>query len=415
MRTYEEVLSLMDSGWRVDDAGRLNFLRQVNKWLGQPDRQLRIVHVVGTNGKGSVVEMTARILEAADYQVGTFTSPALFDAREQVQLNHHNISKSAVVHWYEHIRTVLMAHGEEPAALSAFEYWTFMALLYFADAHVDVAIIEAGLGGKQDATHVISRPAVVAGTPISLDHMQWLGDTLEAIATNKAAVIQPGSRVVSAQQEPRVTAILQHATQQAQATWQAIDVPVEILVDTPAQLRLQIAGVPYELGLRGQMQAENVRLVWQILAQLDLPTTPENRQLGLSQATLFGRLTVTGQVIYDGAHNPAGAQQLANELDRWGLRGHVILILGMLADKDTTAIQAALTPLARQVIGVTADNQRAMLAADFAQQTATLGEAMTQAKQLATATDWIVVAGSFYTIKGVITHGDLASEHDAFI
>ena len=93
MRTYEEVLSLMDSGWRVDDAGRLNFLRQVNKWLGQPDRQLRIVHVVGTNGKGSVVEMTARILEAADYQVGTFTSPALFDAREQVQLNHHSMSK----------------------------------------------------------------------------------------------------------------------------------------------------------------------------------------------------------------------------------------------------------------------------------------------------------------------------------
>lgn len=87
----------------------------------------------------------------------------------------------------------------------------------------------------------------------------------------------------------------------------------------------------------------------------------------------------------------------------------------MLADKDTTAIQAVLTPLARQVIGVTADNQRAMLAADFAQQTATLGEAMTQAKQRATATDWIVVAGSFYTIKGVITHGDLASEHDAFI
>ncbi|MFS1786188.1 glutamate ligase domain-containing protein [Weissella cibaria] len=256
---------------------------------------------------------------------------------------------------------------------------------------------------------------MVAVTPISLDHMQWLGDTLEAIATNKAAVIQPGSRVVSAQQEPRVTAILQHATQQAQATWQAIDVPVEILVDTPAQLRLQIAGAPYELGLRGQMQAENVRLVWQILARLDLPTTPENRQLGLSQATLFGRLTVTGQVIYDGAHNPAGAQQLANELDRWGLRGHVILILGMLADKDTTAIQAALTPLARQVIGVTADNQRAMLATDIAQHTATLGEAMTQAKQLATATDWIVVAGSFYTIKGVITHGDLASEHDAFI
>lgn len=138
--------------------------------------------------------------------------------------------------------------------------------------------------------------------------------------------------------------------------------------------------------------------------QRHLPTAPENRQLVLSQATLFGRLTVTGRVIYDGAYNPAGAQQLANELNRWVLRGHVILILGMLADKDTAAIQTALTPLARQVIGVTADNQRV-----------TLGEAMTQAKQLAAAADWIVVAGSFYTIKGVMTHGDLASEHDAFI
>ena len=406
MMTYEEVLAEMDHTWRVNDDNRIAFLREVSDWLGNPDRDMYIVHVTGTNGKGSVVERAASALEDAGYVVGTFTSPAIFDDREQVQINHNQIPKKNFVVFYQIIRDTLIAHGYSAQSLSAFEYWTFIALLGFEMSGVDLAIIEAGMGGKYDATHLITQPKIVAFTEISLDHMQWLGKTVAEIAANKAELIMPGSYVMSAKQEPVVSRILKERTALVKANW-CVSL-CESQTDTERANRIDAQKNLYH--------DENVCLASQILdAIIGDRISPEAKMSGLSKAKLFGRLTVFEDegILVDGAHNRGSAQHLADNINMCGLSGHFILILGMLADKETAVIQSILAPHANHIIGVTPDNARALPGDQISSHTEPLDKALEVAKSMRQPGEWIVVAGSFYTIKGVIGDEYLAREWDA--
>ena len=405
MMTYEEVLAEMDHTWRVNDDNRIALLRQVNDWLGNTDQSLRIVHVTGTNGKGTVIEMTSSILAEAGYAVGTFTSPAIFDDCEQIQLNHKQIPKPNFVALYQIIRDVLLTHGYSAQSLSAFEYWTLIALLAFSLNNVDVAIIEAGMGGKNDATHLIARPGVVAFTEISLDHMQWLGETVTEIAANKAALIMPGSYVVSATQHPDVSRILKGRTALMKANWYTSLCQLQ-----PDDVRANISDGE-KLG-----HDENMCLVFQILNILTGDKISiKTKSLGLAKAKLFGRQTVfkDESVIVDGAHNRGSAQKLADIIAKWRLSGKVILILGMLEYKETDVIQETLAPHARHIIGVTPDNPRALPGEQISEHTEPLDKALEVAKSMRQPGEWIVVAGSFYTIKGVIGDEYLVREWDA--
>jgi len=313
----------------------------------------------------------------------------------------------------------LVAHDRTIDDLSYFEVWTIVALLVFQAEHVTYAILEAGLGGRDDATHMVGQAAVVAYTEIGLDHQNILGQTLAEIAQNKADLITPGALVVSDLAQPaEVLTILKTTTQAKQATWAAQPVTVTVRQDTPAGLAVSVAGEHYQLGLVGAFQRRNLSVVWQILAALEqrdqVMFDVAARRRGLAQAQMLGRMQVdqTRHILWDGAHNEDAAQGLVASLTNWALPERPILVLGVLADKNYHQMLTILLPLVSAVITVTPNNPRALSATALAEAvqaidanlpvTALDKDPLTYAMaQRTSPSQYIVVAGSFYTLNAV--------------
>lgn len=417
--TYQTIQQQLDKGWRVFDPNRLTFLRQVLQWVGQPDQGLTIIQIAGTNGKGSTGAMLREVLHAHGETVGHFASPAVFNDREQIWLNGQFVTKTAWVSAYEQLLDALNRHDRTIAALSYFEVWTIVALLVFQAEHVTYAIMEAGLGGRDDATHMVGQAAVVAYTEIGLDHQNILGQTLAEIAQNKADLITPGARVVSDLAQPdEVLTILKATTAAKQATWAAQPVAVDVKQDTPAGLVVSVAGERYQLGLVGAFQRRNLGVVWQILAALEtrdqLSIDVATRRRGLSQAHMLGRMQVdsTRHILWDGAHNEDAAQGLVATLKNWALPERPILVLGVLADKNYQQMLNILLPMVSAVITVTPNNPRALSATALAKTVQAVAAEMPVTAvdqdplayaiaQRTSPSQYIIVAGSFYTLNAV--------------
>lgn len=417
--TYQTIQQQLDKGWRVFDPNRLTFLRQVLQWVGQPDQDLTIIQIAGTNGKGSTGAMLREVLRAHGETVGHFASPAVFNDREQIWLNGQFVTETDWVTAYHQLLQALVAHDRTIDDLSYFEVWTIVALLVFQAEHVTYAILEAGLGGRDDATHMVGQAAVVAYTEIGLDHQNILGQTLAEIAQNKADLITPGALVVSDLAQPaEVLTILKTTTQAKQATWAAQPVTVTVRQDTPAGLAVSVAGEHYQLGLVGAFQRRNLSVVWQILAALEqrdqVMFDVAARRRGLAQAQMLGRMQVdqTRHILWDGAHNEDAAQGLVASLTNWALPERPILVLGVLADKNYHQMLTILLPLVSAVITVTPNNPRALSATALAEAvqaidanlpvTALDKDPLTYAMaQRTSPSQYIVVAGSFYTLNAV--------------
>ena len=417
--TYQTIQQQLDKGWRVFDPNRLTFLRQVLQWVGQPDQALTIIQIAGTNGKGSTGAMLREVLRANGETVGHFSSPAVFNDREQIWLNGQFVTETAWISAYEQLHDALNRHGLTIAALSYFEVWTIVALLVFQAEHVTYAIMEAGLGGRDDATHMVGQAAVVAYTEIGLDHQNILGQTLAEIAQNKADLITPGALVVGDIAQPaEVLAILKATTAAKQATWAAQVVSVVVKQDTPAGLVVSVAGERYQLGLVGAFQRRNLGVVWQILAALEmrdqLSIDVATRRRGLAQAHMLGRMHVdpTRHILWDGAHNEDAVQGLVATLKNWALPERPILVLGVLADKNYQQMLNILLPMVSAVITVTPNNPRALSAAALAKAVQAVAPempvtVMDQAPlayamaQRTSPSQYIIVAGSFYTLNQV--------------
>ena len=417
--TYQTIQQQLDKGWRVFDPNRLTFLRQVLQWVGQPDQDLTIIQIAGTNGKGSTGAMLREVLRAHGETVGHFASPAVFNDREQIWLNGQFVTETVWVTAYHQLLQALVAHDRTIDDLSYFEVWTIIALLVFQAEHVTYAILEAGLGGRDDATHMVGQAAVVAYTEIGLDHQNILGQTLAEIAQNKADLITPGTLVVSDLAQPaEVLTILKTTTQAKQATWAAQPVTVTVRQDTPAGLAVSVAGEHYQLGLVGAFQRRNLSVVWQILAALEqrdqVMFDVATRRRGLAQAQMLGRMQVdqTRHILWDGAHNEDAAQGLVASLTNWALPERPILVLGVLADKNYHQMLNILLPLVSAVITVTPNNPRALSATALAEAvqaidanlpvTAMDQDPLTYAMaQRTSPSQYIVVAGSFYTLNAV--------------
>ncbi len=417
--TYQTIQQQLDKGWRVFDPNRLTFLRQVLQWVGQPDQGLTIIQIAGTNGKGSTGAMLREVLHAHGETVGHFASPAVFNDREQIWLNGQFVTETAWVSAYEQLLDALNRHDLTIAALSYFEVWTIVALLVFQAEHVTYAIMEAGLGGRDDATHMVGQAAVVAYTEIGFDHQNILGQTLAEIAQNKADLITPGARVVSDLTQPdEVLTILKATTAAKQATWAAQPVAVDVKQDTPAGLVVSVAGERYQLGLVGAFQRRNLGVVWQILAALEtrdqLRIDVATRRRGLAQAHMLGRMQVDPErhILWDGAHNEDAAQGLVATLNNWALPERPILVLGVLADKNYQQMLNLLLPLVSAVITVTPNNPRALSAASLAKTVQAVAAEMPVTAvdqdplayaiaQRTSPSQYIIVAGSFYTLNQV--------------
>ncbi|WP_372503582.1 bifunctional folylpolyglutamate synthase/dihydrofolate synthase [Acididesulfobacillus acetoxydans] len=369
---YGEALAYLVGLTKFGMNFGLDRIRELLRRLGNPEQSLRIIHVGGTNGKGSTTLMTAEILRAAGCKVGMFTSPHLHDYRERMVINGEMVPKAAVVRLIERLKPHLeemVAQGLEHP--TEFEVNTAMCLVYFAEEEVDFALLEVGLGGEIDSTNVV-RPLVSVITNVGMDHMDYLGPDIPAIARNKAGIIKPHSVVITAARRPEVVAILRERAREAgDPFWQVgEDVRWESRWSGETEQEFDLYGLygaypKLHLTLIGAHQLENAATavtICEILRVAYGVTIPRPAiYAGLKRAKWPGRLellSVTPKVLLDGAHNYDGARVLVQSLPLFQRR-RLVFVLGMLADKERERVVDLLAPLADEIIVTKPNSPRA--------------------------------------------------------
>ncbi len=291
--------------------------------LGDPHRVLPTIHVGGTNGKGSVTTLVAAALAAAGWRVGVYTSPHLVDFRERITVGGAPIGEAAVATWPELLRDEIEATGA-----TFFEAATAIAFADLAARGAEIAVIEVGLGGRLDSTNVV-RPLVSGVTKIAMDHQKYLGDTLEAIAREKAWIAKPGVPFVIGERDPAVVAILKEEARRAVRT-----------VDPTGRVDLRVLPPDYEwvapLRLVGAHQRRNAAVAHGILMALPRPYRPGPAAIeaGFSTAFIPGRLDRRGRWLFDVAHNPDGVRALVRALGDLAPPRPLTALVSILGDKD---------------------------------------------------------------------------------
>lgn len=353
----------------------LDNVRALTAELGHPEQAYRTVIVAGTNGKGSVAAFTSRALHAAGHRVGLYTSPHLVTLTERYRIDEAEVSAAALGRALDTVldtEAQLHRTGRLPTLATYFEIATVAAFELFREAGVEVAVLEVGLGGRFDATNVAAAP-FAAITSIALDHTAYLGDTLEAIAAEKAGVVMPGAHVVSGVRDEGPARAIRHAATAAGATLVEAHAEVAASVtlhghETWATLRTRRAAYgPLRLALNGRHQADNAAVAVRLLETLDAAgiTVPHDAiEAGLRDASWPGRLQVIERpqrplLIVDGAHNPAGATALGAWLREAGLVP-VVLVLAVMRDKDLPSMLPPLLDCAISVVTTTVHPPRGL-------------------------------------------------------
>jgi dihydrofolate synthase/folylpolyglutamate synthase len=412
----------------------LDRMRMLLKHLGNPQTKFKTAHIAGTKGKGSTCHMLASMLQSGGLKTGLYTSPHLVDMRERIRINGELISHENVVALVKRIEPALrrMAHGGLRPTF--FEIFTAMSFCYFADQHVDIAVIETGMGGRLDSTNVIT-PEVCAITNISKDHMSVLGHTLPKIAEEKAGIFKKDVPAVTCQQEPEVTAVLRRIAATNKAPLQVVGEDVEFSyrfeITRPIGPHMRVCmtteGNRFEhlaVPLMGEHQAVNCGLALAMLDKLhrggltfDLPKALE----GLSRVKIPGRLEIVNrepQVIIDGAHNAASMQALFRGVGQHIPYDSMVVIFGCNCDKDIDGMLEKISLGADKVIFTkSSNNPKAADPAELsnlyterygkmAQVAESFEHAMEIAERAITREDLIVITGSFYLIGEAKVHFD---------
>jgi dihydrofolate synthase / folylpolyglutamate synthase len=336
----------------------LDRIRLVLDALGRPQDSRRFVHVAGTNGKGSVCAMIESALRAGGQRTGLFTSPHLAEPTERIRIDGRPIGSGDFAEAFNRVHTAseeLLAAGAIDLHPTYFETVTAMAMLVFAERKTDRVVLEVGLGGRLDATNVVS-PELCVITPIDFDHEMYLGRSIEAIAGEKAGILKPGVPAVFARQRPEAEAVLSaRATDVARTSdWRVRDLE---LTARESRFRLEPVRLNLVCPLAGEHQVENAVTAARALDRLGVP--PAVIEQGIAAAQWPGRLERVSErpeIIVDGAHNPAGARALAAYITRFYAGRRVRLIFGAMRDKAVAEIGGILFPLAAEVI-VTAPRQ----------------------------------------------------------
>lgn len=425
--TYQQITKKMDGPWRVrPEAGnRVGMLQEILRWMGHPESKRRVIHIVGTNGKGSTGVMLAKILVTAGYKVGHFSTPAILNDREVITTNGEMISESDFVSSYKRVLEEVTAHGGDEDTLSKFEWWTLVALDYFARKEMDFVILEAGVGGTRDATNVIEKPLVVAFTKISYDHVGLLGNDLLEIAQDKAGAIKAGASIVNYPgQDIEVYHLLHDKAEEVGAIWNPNPKPVITIVQSsPSGLVLnadQFEGL--KLSLTGAYQANNLSTVLQIVTVLKsrgFEIKDVDVAEALAHVKIQGRMEFDAErnILYDGAHNPDGIISLVASIRSWHLPFKPVVVLGLLKGKNYHDMLEELLPHVDTVIAVTPDSDRAMSADELAAKIVMMSNvdveiaddpsaAITLARRVRESSEaLILVTGSFYTLRAIESEG----------
>ena len=383
----------------------------LDEHLGHPHRSYRTIHIAGTNGKGSCSHTLAAILQEAGYRVGLYTSPHLLDFRERIRVNGQPVPEEYVIRFVEEERAFF-----EPLHPSFFELTTAMAFRYFADAGVDVAVVEVGLGGRLDCTNII-RPDLCIITNISLDHVQFLGNTLAKIAGEKAGIIKPGIPVVIGETTPETRPVF---AKRAEETGAPIHFAEEEAVrDYPDM----------EFELKGLYQAKNSRTLLAalpLLQEAGYRIREEHIRSGFARVTeltgLMGRwqkLQEHPMLVCDTGHNVGGIQYVAEQLRRLVCR-QLHIVIGMVNDKDVRGV-LALLPREAVYYFTQASVKRALPAEQLARLAAEAGlegevypdvsSAVRAAQEKSLPEDFIFVGGSTFIVADLLAGRDALNLH----
>jgi dihydrofolate synthase/folylpolyglutamate synthase len=392
-----------------------NITRLLNH-LGDPHRRFRSAHVAGTNGKGSVTAMTAEVLQEAGYVTGLYTSPHLVDFRERIRVNGRCITEGAMLRLAEEVREFAERSSAPEERLTFFDLTTAIAFAHFADEGIEVAAVEVGMGGRLDATNVLV-PDACAITKIGLEHTAYLGNTIEAIAGEKAGIIKDGVPVVSIEQDDRALLVFREMAAQRGAPLKVVgrDVSFQIVSSTMdgTEVWVEELGSVVQLPLLGRYQGENCALACGLLTELmrrGLYIPDEAVFGGMSKVQWPGRMEIVSRcptVMLDVTHTPDGAREVSSEVSRL-LGDQIILVLGVLNDKDLHCIARWFGPLARAAVATAPATRRAFSPSVVAEALRPhcpavevvdgVPAAVDRAASLASADNAVLVTGSLYTV-----------------
>ena len=408
---------------------RLEPTRRAVELLGDPQRSYKVIHVTGTNGKTSTTRFIERILREHGLRTGRFTSPHLVRLNERMALDGEPVSDEQLISVYSDIEPILefvdqelAAAGENP--LTFFEALAVLGFAVFADAPVDVLVLEVGMGGAWDSTNVADGDVAVF-TPIGLDHMERLGNTLEEIAGTKSGIIKPGSVVVSSVQDPEVLAVLENAAKQSAEAFklEGRDFGVSESVPSSTGQSVSISGLassygPYQAPVFGSHQGQNIAVavaaVEAFLGGGQIPIADDILRSAISDVSSPGRLQLIRtepNLLLDGAHNPAGAAILAAALRAEFSDKPLVGVLAVLADKDARGLFSNLAGVFDSVIVTESSSPRSMPVAELeivareglgqeVQSVSDFKSALELAKQRASEIDGTVVVSGSITLVG---------------
>ena len=378
-------ISLIEELKKRGSVPGLDAIEGLLEELGHPEDNLKVVHIAGTNGKGSIFAYLSSILIAAGFKVGRYISPTISCYEERFQINGEYITKDELARLYNIVEEA-MKREEEKTGLkpTLFEVETAISFLYFKEEKVDYALIEVGMGGRMDATNVIRHPELTVISSISYDHQAFLGDTLEEIAWQKAGIIKESCPVVLSENSDEVCKVIeQEATKKKVKCIEIKPTDYEVLSETPYGSTFLWKEQRYETKLPGRHQVSNAvtalaaseylfRKDYEknnarkaIAEELDEMNVKSAQQGGIIRTCWPGRLEVLKKepLFYrDGAHNPDGAKKLAAFLQKYFTNKKIIYIMGVLKDKEYKKMLRYLMPMAKEVYVFKPKNERGLSA-----------------------------------------------------
>ena len=410
--TGQEAADLIHQRAWVGQKPGLDRIRRLLGRLGDPQNELKFVHIAGSNGKGSTAAMLASVLSAAGLKTGLYTSPHLWQFNERFQVDGAPISEEDLVD----ITAQVLETAEDE---TEFELMTAIGMVYFLRAGCDIVVLETGLGGRLDSTNVIPAPETAVITHIGLEHTELLGNTVAKIAAEKAGIIKPGCSAVLYGQSLKAETAVERACGVVNVPL-ARTAPVEpVSSGLEGQSFTYRGRGPYSIPLLGEYQVHNAAVVLETVDALRRRgwEIPEKAvQSGLSQARWPGRLELARRspdVILDGGHNPQCMEALARALGELYPGKKLIFLTGVLADKDWSTMMGELLPLAKEFCTITPDSPRAMSAGELAdyleKQGAravpceTVRDGLDRALASSGAQDVVCACGSLYMI-GEVRH-----------
>ena len=419
---YKEITNTIYNKRRFGKAPGRDVTKAMLELFDHPDLGMKIIHIAGTNGKGSTAATLDQLLREAGFRTGLFTSPHLIDFAERIRVSGEKILHEDVERLGEEILTELELHPEIEDTM--FDDALVMALLYFKEQACDYVILETGLGGRLDSTSGLTQaPVLTMITRIGLDHTAILGNSLDQIAREKAGILHAGIPLVLAENEKEAElAIREVATE--------LGSPI---IDSPSLLRkVETYLTRYPSSLSGDYQKENLRSALLAFLYLIQETAFPGKEVenmirkGLSRVSWPGRMQILSEdpfLLIDGAHNPQGIQALHDSLLHLYGKGPYIFLTGVLRDKDFSQMVALMAGLSDRVITVTVDNPRALPGVELAKLYQEAGllsaECMTLEDALSTALSEakqsgrkVVAFGSLYFIGALLQRWEAEDDHD---